>query len=58
MLLEYVLPRLNERSLAIVALAIVGAFLAILVAKPALLPQKTNQLLSKAIHVFNLLILS
>lgn len=51
MLLEYVLPKLNERNLAILAIAIPAAFLVVLVARPGLLPQKANQLLSKAIHV-------
>lgn len=52
MLLEYVLPKLNERTLTSLAIAIPVILLVILVARPALLPEKANQLLSKAIHVF------
>lgn len=52
MLLQYVLLWLNGRSLSISALAILGALLIVLVAKPALLPQKANRLLSKSIHVY------
>lgn len=55
MLLQYVLLWLNGRSLSISALAILGALLIVLVAKPALLPQKANRLLSKSIHVIYLL---
>lgn len=56
MLLDYILPCFNERNLAVVPLAIFGAFLVVLVAKPTLLPQKAKQLLSKTIHVTCLLI--
>lgn len=55
MLLQYLLLWLNGRSLAISALAVLGALLGVLVAKSALLPQKANRLLSKAIHVIYLL---